>query len=139
MHAQKTTIGRARELRRRMTLPEVVLWQAMRKGRLAGLRFRRQHPIGIYVLDFYCSSACLAVEVDGAAHDAPSRLRHDARRDAWLARQGVTVLRFAATDVLNDNRLEGILIAIEQAAAAVAPSTASGGPPPPAGEDQDGV
>ena len=65
MRAPDKTIGRARELRRTMSLPEIVLWQALRKGRLAGLRFRRQHPIGPYIFDFYCPSALLAIEVDG--------------------------------------------------------------------------
>ncbi len=53
MRAPDKTFSRARELRRHMSLPEIVLWQALRKGRLAGLRFRRQHPIGPYILDFY--------------------------------------------------------------------------------------
>ncbi|HXC26532.1 MAG TPA: DUF559 domain-containing protein [Stellaceae bacterium] len=52
-------------LRRNMSLPEVVLWQALRHGRLAGLRFRRQHPVGPYILDFFCASVRLAIEVDG--------------------------------------------------------------------------
>ena len=84
MRAPPVTIQRARGLRRRMTLPEVVLWTALRQGRLAGLRFRRQHPVGPYILDFYCSRARLAVEVDGAGHDQPDQLRHDARRGDWL-------------------------------------------------------
>jgi very-short-patch-repair endonuclease len=54
VRARNKTFKRARELRREMSLPEVVLWQALRKGRLADLRFRRQHPIGPYILDFYC-------------------------------------------------------------------------------------
>jgi very-short-patch-repair endonuclease len=65
-----------------MTLPEVVLWQALCGGRLKGLRFRRQHPIGGYILNFYCPSAQLAVEVDGAARDHPDRAEHDLRRHA---------------------------------------------------------
>jgi very-short-patch-repair endonuclease len=100
-----------------MTLPEVVLWQALRKGQLAGLRFRRQHPIGPYILDFYCPTARLAVEVDGAAHDTAERARHDERREALLAAHGITVMRVAAADVLRDESLESVLIGIEQAAA----------------------
>jgi Protein of unknown function (DUF559) len=64
MRAPNKAFSRARKLRREMTLPEIVLWQALGKGRLAGLRFRRQNPIGPYILDFYCPSARLAVEVD---------------------------------------------------------------------------
>lgn len=131
MRAPDKTFSRARRLRRNMSLPEVVLWQALRKGRLEGLRFRRQHPIGPYILDFYCASAHLAVEVDGFAHDTAARVRHDEHRQAWLAQRGITVLRVRATDVLRDERLEGVLSAIEQAA--TAPSGALREPPPPRG------
>src|SRR5690349_13419669 len=102
MRAPNKTFSRARELRRQMSLPEVVLWQALREGRLAGLRFRRQHPIGPYILDFYCPSAHLAVEVDGFAHDTAPRMRHDESRQAWLTQRRVTILRIPASDVLRD-------------------------------------
>lgn len=130
MRASEKAVSRARELRREMSLPEVVLWQALRKGGLAGLRFRRQHPIGPYILDFYCASARLAVEVDGLAHDAAAQLRHDQRRQAWLAQRGVSVLRVGANDVLRDENLEGVLLAIEHAAS---PPPARFAPPPPQG------
>ena len=131
MRASEKTFGRARTLRRQMTLPEVVLWQALRQGNLAGLRFRRQHPIGPYILDFYCAAARLAVEVDGMAHDAAAGTQHDERRDAWLAERGVKVLRVVAADVLRDESFEGVLIAIQQAAVAGAPSASLRSPPPP--------
>jgi very-short-patch-repair endonuclease len=111
-----------------MTLPEVVLWRWLRGGKLKGLRFRRQHPIGPYILDFYCPAVRLAVEVEGVAHDNVEQVRHDERRVAWLAKRNISVLRVAANDVLKDEKLEGVLLAITQAAA---PSTAFGGPPPP--------
>src|SRR6185437_3608359 len=113
-----------------MTLPEVVLWTALRKGRLAGLRFRRQHPIGPYILDFYCPSARLAVEVDGFVHESEAQFQHDERRTAWLAGRGVRVLRIAARDILRDETLECVLLDIEQAAA-TAPSVSLRSPPPP--------
>lgn len=116
MRAPDKTVTRAKELRRKMSLPEVVLWQALRRGGLAGLRFRRQHPVGPYILDFYCAAARLAVEVDGLAHDSADQVRRDERRRAWLAGRGVSVLRILASDILQDERLEGVLIAIEQAA-----------------------
>jgi very-short-patch-repair endonuclease len=100
-----------------MTLPEVVLWEHLRDGRLDGLRFRRQHPIGPYVLDFYCAAARLAVEVDGAIHDYAEQISRDARRDEWLMGQGIGVLRLMAVDVLDDDRLEGALRMIAEAAA----------------------
>jgi very-short-patch-repair endonuclease len=65
--ARDTTTRNARNLRRKMTLPEVILWQWLRQ-RPDGLKFRRQHPTGPYVLDFFCSDARLAIEVDGEAH-----------------------------------------------------------------------
>ena len=116
MRAPDATFGRARQLRRTMSLPEVMLWQALRKGRLAGLRLRRQHPMGPYILDFYCPSARLALEIDGLTHDAPDRLRHDRNRDAWLAHRGIKVLRILAADVLRNDGLEGFIAAIMEAA-----------------------
>ncbi|HEY1637830.1 MAG TPA: endonuclease domain-containing protein [Rhizomicrobium sp.] len=128
MRVPEKTLQRARELRRRMTLPEVVLWDAVRRGGLARLRFRRQHPVGPYVLDFYLPSAHLAIEIDGSMHDSSAQAEHDERRTAWLARRGVTVLRVAAQDILCAETLERVLLGIEKMAA---PSTAFGGPPPP--------
>jgi very-short-patch-repair endonuclease len=128
MRVPEKTLRRARELRRRMTLPEVVLWDALRKSRLARLRFRRQHPLGPYILDFYLPSARLAIEIDGSVHDSDAQAAHDERRTTWLTSQGVTVLRVAARDILRDELLERVLLGIEQVAA---PSTAFGGPPPP--------
>ena len=107
MYAPKVTVDRARDLRRRMTLPEVILWTAIRGQRLAGARFRRQHPIGPYILDFYCEEARLAVEVDGSGHDHPDQARHDARRTEWLGLRDIAVLRIPARDVLED--LSGVL------------------------------
>ncbi|MET3473133.1 very-short-patch-repair endonuclease [Novosphingobium sp. 1529] len=95
------TVQNARRLRRAMSLPEVLLWQALRR-RQGGVKLRRQHPIGPYILDFWCSAARLAIEVDGKAHDMGDRAQHDMRRDAWLATQGVEVLRLPAVEVLRD-------------------------------------
>jgi very-short-patch-repair endonuclease len=78
--------------------------------------------MGPYILDFYCPTAFMAVEIDGAgAHEGLVRARHDARRDEWLKEQGIRVLRFAATDVLNEERRRDVLAPI---GAALAPSTA---------------
>ncbi|HEY1225143.1 MAG TPA: endonuclease domain-containing protein [Brevundimonas sp.] len=102
MEAPKQTVERARELRRRMTLPEVLVWDALRARKLKGHRFRRQHPLGPYILDFYCDEAKLAVEVDGQGHELPDQAEHDRRRTEWLELRGVTVLRIPARDVLED-------------------------------------
>ena len=96
MRAPPLTMDRARTLRRALTPPEARLWLALKRKRLDGLHFRKQHPVGPYILDFYGSAVGLAVEVDGLSHDTDARGRHDERRDAWLAGQGVRVLRVSA-------------------------------------------
>ena len=85
----------ARRLRREMTAAEQALWSRLRAGQLGGWRFRRQHPVDRFVLDFYCPAARLAVELDGAQHHTPDGLAHDAERTDWLQqRHGITILRF---------------------------------------------
>lgn len=116
MRGQVVTLRRAKRLRREMTLPEVILWQELRREKLAR-HFRRQHPAGPYILEFYCSGAKLAVEVDGAAHDFVPQALHDERRDAWLGGQGIRVLRFAAAEVLDDRSIGGVIAAIRVAIA----------------------
>jgi very-short-patch-repair endonuclease len=69
---------------------------ALRRNQLNGLRFRRQHPIGPFIVDFFCPSAHLAVEVDGAHHTEDHNQAYDARRDSYLERVGLTVLRIPA-------------------------------------------
>jgi very-short-patch-repair endonuclease len=127
----RRTVIRARALRRQMTLPEVLLWKVLRTQKR--FKFRHQHPIGPYVLDFFCMSSRLAVEVDGAAHDMGTNPERDKRRDAWLADQGVRVLRIPAREVLKD--LETAMTFILSACTAPLPSTGSAGPPPRSGED----
>jgi very-short-patch-repair endonuclease len=102
MEAPPNAYKAARELRQCMSLPEVLLWTRLRGRRLDGHRFRRQHPIGPYILDFYCADAKLAVEVDGYSHGVADRPERDARRDGWLARNGVLTLRIPARVVLAD-------------------------------------
>jgi very-short-patch-repair endonuclease len=94
-----------------MSLPEVLLWTALRGARLDGLKFRRQHPVGPYVLDFYCPAAHLAVEIDGWSHGAEDRPEQDAIRDMRLAERGVHTLRIPAGEVLRsvDDTLATIL------------------------------
>jgi very-short-patch-repair endonuclease len=116
MRAPVLTFKRARALRRTMTPPEVLLWQALRRNRRTGLRFRRQHPIGPYVLDFFCASANLAVEVDGATHDYQERSRRDVLRDVWLRNRGIRVLRIRAEELLRKDGIGEVLLCIEQAA-----------------------
>ena len=91
----------ARQLRRDMSLPERLLWQRLR-ARKAGFKFRRQHPVGSYVTDLYCAAAKLAIEIDGVAHDFGDRPSRDETRDAFLARQGIEVVRIPASEVLRN-------------------------------------
>lgn len=95
------TIKRARKLRRAMSLPEVLLWRAFQR-RQFGLKFRRQHGSGGFVLDFYCSDVRLAIEVDGIAHDLGDQPVHDEARDAWFREHGIETLRVLASEVLKD-------------------------------------
>jgi very-short-patch-repair endonuclease len=112
-----------------MSLPEVLLWQRLR-GKASGVKFRRQQPIGPYVVDFFAGQQGLIVEIDGASHEG--RQSYDAVRDAYLNAKGFRVLRIAAADVLRDP--DGVAASI---VALVAPPLhqPAAGPPPPAGED----
>jgi len=102
----KDMTARARSLRTNMTDAELRLWRALRRDQLTGCSFRKQHPIGPYTVDFYCSRLRLAVEVDGGQH-AEQRREADDRRTQWLAEKGVTVVRYWNNDVLSN--LEGVL------------------------------
>jgi len=97
-------------LRREMTVPERLLWQKLR-GSPEGLRFRRQHPAGPYVLDFFCARANLAIEIDGATHDAVDHQQRDDQRDRLMRERRVDTLRIPARDVLADVQsvAEGII------------------------------
>ena len=97
----KRTVRKAKTLRREMSLPEVLLWQILRT-KPGGLKFRRQHPVGPFVADFYCPSAKLLIEIDGIAHDMGDRPSHDERRDVVLREKGFGIVRIPAADVLRD-------------------------------------
>lgn len=92
-----------------MSLPEGLLWQVLRE-RPSGLKFRRQHPLGRYVLDFYCASARLVIEVDGESHRMGRQAERDEVRDRWLSEQGLRVVRFSVADVMGD--MEAVVTAI---------------------------
>lgn len=98
---------RARELRSQMTDAERRLWDILRERQLAGFKFRRQQPIGSYIVDFICLEARLILEVDGGQHGDEG----DQRRDAWLREQGFAVMRFWNHDVLSN--IDGVYQTIE--------------------------
>ena len=103
----------ARRLRRNATIPERMLWNRLRGGGLAGLKFRRQQPIGPDIVDFFCHEVALVVEVDGRSHD--ERGKEDSQREAFLReQQRLQVLRVSNDDVLMET--EAVLFAILRAA-----------------------
>ena len=101
-------LANARELRKNLTLAEAALWKRLRAGRFLGLHFRRQHILGPYIVDFYCASRRLAIELDGDVH--VGRETADEKRSDWLRSQGVEVLRFWNNDVHQE--MDHVLAAI---------------------------
>ncbi|MHA7811774.1 MAG: endonuclease domain-containing protein [Phycisphaerales bacterium] len=117
--ASSTARSNARSLRKRMTPPERALWVALRGRKVAGLKFRRQAPIGPYIADFYCHEARLVVEIDGSTHQG-SQAAHDRDRDQWMRDRGMSVLRVSGRDVLQN--LEGVVRTIARVAGEPPPS-----------------
>jgi very-short-patch-repair endonuclease len=106
-HVHPTTLALARRLRREMTPQESKLWHRLRGKQLYGIKFRRQHPVGQFVLDFFCYEHSLAVEIDGHSHYEPRQRVHDQARTEWLAEHGIRVVRFTNQDV--DTNIESVL------------------------------
>jgi very-short-patch-repair endonuclease len=107
----------ARRLRRDSTIVERRLWYRLRSGQIDGHWFRRQHPAGPYVLDFYCPRLRLAIELDGGQHNFAAEISRDQRRDTWLAERGVVVLRFWNSDVIEN--MTGVLEKIAMTASEI--------------------
>ena len=97
----------ARNLRHVPSPAEEILWQALRGRRLAGLKFRRQHPFGPFVLDMFCVEQRLVVEVDGDGHASPEQAAYDTARTEYLSDRGLRVVRFTNEEVMHD--LPGVL------------------------------
>jgi very-short-patch-repair endonuclease len=131
----RTLRGRAKTLRQDMTDAERIVWHTVRAHRLNGAAFRRQAPIGPYVVDFVCHAVKLVIEVDGGQHFEPRQIAHDRRRHGYLATQGYRVLRFTNLDVIKNKSgvLETIAAAIGNAAFPLPD------PPPQAGEGAEGL
>lgn len=135
----RSVVQRARALRKAMTMPERLLWRALRQ-RPNGLKFRRQHPVGPYVVDFCCLTSRLAIEIDGVAHDMAGRAARDGIRARFLQENGYTVLRVSARRVLADvtGTAEAIVARVASGDAARGGNPLhrpADGPPPRAGED----
>ena len=103
-------MSRARYLRKNPTPAEKKLWRYLRNREFADYKFRRQHPIGPYVLDFYCPTACLAIEVDGSGHNFATAQEHDSSRQTYLAESGIRLLRFYNQEVYQE--FDGVLQAV---------------------------
>jgi len=114
-----TSSGNARRLRRRSTDAERRFWLLLRDRRLQGWKFRRQVPLGSYVVDFYCAKARLIVELDGGQH--ATQIEHDQTRTDWLVSQKYAVVRFWNNDVLANE--EGVLMALLEQLEARVPLT----------------
>jgi len=88
----------AKDLRRNMTHEETLLWMHLKAG-VNGLKFRRQHPIGIYIADFYCNKIKLIIETDGKIHDKTENKKYDKQREDDLRRLGYTIIRFKNEEI----------------------------------------
>ncbi|MEO0250316.1 MAG: endonuclease domain-containing protein [candidate division WOR-3 bacterium] len=104
---------RARALRQQPTDAEKLLWRYLRAKQLGGVNFRRQEPIGKYIVDFVCFSHRLVIELDGGQHARAREQLSDPQRDAWLREQGFKVLRFRDSDVLQN--IGGVIETIHHA------------------------
>jgi very-short-patch-repair endonuclease len=98
-YADQTTIDLAKKLRRKMTPSEQALWQGLRFKKIAGYKFRRQHPIKYYIADFYCHEARLVIEVDGPIHDRTKQREHDLQRSGVIEDFGIMILRFSNDEI----------------------------------------
>jgi very-short-patch-repair endonuclease len=107
--AGKGIVENARNLRKRLTRAEMIMWSVLRKRQQNGMRFRRQHPVGYYIADFYCVDYKLVIEIDGGSHIGKEE--YDERRSQFITDHGLTILRFTNEQVLNN--LNEVLIKIK--------------------------
>ena len=113
MHPYPPTLKHnARALRVAMTDAEQLLWFRLRRKQLRGIQFYRQKPVGPYIVDFYAAHGKLVIELDGSQHHTPEGMAADKQRDAFLANQGLLVLRFNNLQVLQE--LDGVLATIDE-------------------------
>jgi very-short-patch-repair endonuclease len=111
-NAFPATFQKARAFRKRSTAAERIIWNELKNRRRNGFKFRRQHPVGQFIVDFFCPEKELVIEIDGGIHFAEDVREHDENRTAELERLGLTVIRFTNEEVRND--IEGVLKKIEE-------------------------
>ncbi len=98
--APPTIIERAKELRQKMTATEIILWEKLKNKQILGLKFRRQHPIDLFIADFYCHPIKLVIEIDGKYHNQTEKREQDLNRTAEMERFGIKVIRFTNQEVM---------------------------------------
>src|SRR5581483_6362873 len=103
-------IEKRRRLRNEMPKAEMLLWQLIKGKQVSGYKFRRQYSVGIYVLDFYCPTLRLAIEIDGSSHDGDDAQEYDTARQQYIEALGIQFLRFTNSDIYNN--LEGVITKI---------------------------
>jgi very-short-patch-repair endonuclease len=109
--AKPDVFKKAKELRKTETEAEKLLWTRLHKNQMLGLQFRRQHPINIFIADFYCPKIKLVIEVDGSIHELPENIDYDIYRTEILNDFGITVIRFSNDQIIED--IDNILNEIE--------------------------
>jgi very-short-patch-repair endonuclease len=120
MPRNSNTVERAKRQRRELTVAEERMWAVLRDRRFREIKFRRQHAIGPYVVDFACVAARLVIELDGGSHDREEQVAFDVERTAFLERAGWRVLRLRNDDLITSR--DGVYLAIE-AALGISPGT----------------
>jgi len=101
LHNIKQLEQNRKDLRKRMTKSETLLWTRLR-GKQSGFRFRRQHSIGSFIVDFYCSECNIVIEIDGITHDDEKASNRDEVKEKFLKDKGITILRFNDQEVLKN-------------------------------------
>ena len=105
-------VNLAKELRKGQTEAEKILWFKLRNRQLDGTKFRRQHPIGNYIVDFVCLEKNLIIEIDGGQHNKEQSKEKDKQRTLWLEKEGYQIMRFWNNDILQN--VDGVLINIKE-------------------------
>ena len=108
------SVNIARKLRRTQTPAEKLFWQVIKNRQVANLKFKRQHPVGPFIVDFYCHEASLIIEVDGDVHDVEEIKIYDKQREAYLKNKGYSILRFTNEEVVAE--LDRVVREIEKVA-----------------------
>ena len=129
IHNRQPLKSRRKELRGSLTPAEATLWKSLQRSQVGGKKFRRQHSVGNYILDFYCPECRLAVELDGQGHFTSMMSEYDYRRTEFLRKLNIRVIRFENRLVFEN--LEWVLHAISEHLTTPATTPALGAPPPP--------